>query len=268
MAGLNNGVTGLSGASGLWEIVTGLWSGATGLQSGFAGGGGATLLEQLQAQLSGTDYALWLPATDSALDQTATPSVPVIPGSGDPVGYVEDLSGAGSHLTQGTTALKPDATQGLLGDGVDDRMDATFTFTPSTNMGLSYLMNVGGSNNIDLSIPSGTNNLDFGLYSKVGDANAGVGRLGSLGAYADGVDISAYTRAQVNTNIFVGTWKIITLFGNWSSYPDLALFGRYCNGLTSPRVGGNFAGLVLWDETAVSARTNAEALLAEIRDNL
>ena len=98
----------------------------------------------------------WIDPTNSQTYQDAAATTPAA--TGDPVGYVQDMSGNGFHLTQATSLSKPTLQQDANGkyylafDGVDDVMTATFpsalgdctlVFAGAEQVSVMYPLNVG-----------------------------------------------------------------------------------------------------------------------------
>jgi hypothetical protein len=80
--------------------TSGLWSGASGLQSG------ASLDAQVAAILSGHPSAWYDPSDPNTLWQDMARTIPVT-GYGQAVACIDDKSGNGNHLFQGTVARRP-----------------------------------------------------------------------------------------------------------------------------------------------------------------
>lgn len=229
---------------------------------------GATTLEQLTALTAGTNSAIWIPLSGySDLYSDSGRTTPITAGSGDPVGAVDDLSGNGLHLLQATTSLKPDATDGLTLDGVDDNLDATFTVTGDAAFlalvkttdtlarPLSAVATSGypadwqnGSTSTTWSSPASDIHVDGTLFT------AGVS-----------------TSDAVHDAIATGTWKTFeNRVIDWS-VQDGVRVGKAFNGFR--QYAGAVGALVFLDlaglgANAASALSLAQTLMAEIKATL
>jgi len=83
--------------------------------------------DPILAAFASSDGGYYLPSPSTCFQDTGA-TTPCI--SGDPVGYLQDLSGKGRHLLQGTSTLRPTLNQDgdgywyLQFDGVDDLMES------------------------------------------------------------------------------------------------------------------------------------------------
>ncbi len=82
---------------------------------------------------------VWYEPRPEYLYQDSAGTTPVT-GDGQPVGYMEDLSGNGNHATQDTASYKPlYRTDGVLHwlelDGLDDRLETPLILGPDRSVG-------------------------------------------------------------------------------------------------------------------------------------
>lgn len=88
----------------------------------------ASFLAKLQSLFSGGRLGGIWDATDTARLAQNSDGTGAVASAGDPIGWLEDLSGNGNHLVQGQAALKPalaqDENSGWFAefDGADDRV--------------------------------------------------------------------------------------------------------------------------------------------------
>lgn len=241
---------------------------------GVRGSGGAaaaapTTLEQLQALLLGTNSAIWIPLSGySDIYSDSGRTTPVVAGSGDPVGAVDDISGNGLHLLQGTTASKPDATDGVTLDGVDDNLDAAFTVTG--NVAFLALMKTTDT----LARPfSGVTTGGYPVDWQSGNTGASSTLPSSTSIHVDGTEIliGTATSDAVHDAISTGTWKTFeNRVIDWS-VQDGVRVGRAFNGFR--QYAGAYGAVIFLDlaglgANGASALSLAQTLLAEIKATL
>ncbi len=151
---------------------------------------------------------VWYEPRPEYLYQDAAGTVPVT-ADGDPVGYMQDLSGNGNHATQSTSASRP-VYPGLVYDGVDDGIEMPSASAPIGSVVrctiLALKIDNAAQNYKAISWGSGTD--DFNAWRVGTNQTDGVLRIEIQGGNALGV-----------TNLADAQWHIVSA---WTDGPTLA----------------------------------------------
>lgn len=171
-------------------------------------------------------------------------------------------------LLQATTSLKPDATDGLTIDGVDDCLDAAFTVTG--NVAFLALMKTTDTIARPLSgVAIGGYPVDW----QSGNTGASATSPASTSIHVDGTEflIGTATSDAIHDAIATGTWKTFeNRVIDWSAQDGVRV-GKAFNGFR--QYAGAVGALVFLDlaglgANAASALSLAQTLMAEIKATL
>lgn len=217
----------------------------------------ATDVETLATLLNGAGKsAIWLPTGYSDIYAESTRTTPVTPGSGNPIGAVDDASGNGFHLLQPTGSAQPDATNGATFDGVDDILLGAFAGSAgSSNMTAVF----GIITSDDKGILASPGDSRFVGCFEDASASATSTSAGSPSTYVDDV-LMANNRDTFHTAVSTGTPKRVHITGIAADlWTGFNLSGAAA-GISAYRIVGAIPGTILIDNTALSAGDQAAAL--------